>query len=101
MGATWAFAYLTLLQIDPGALSFPESVRSTEPAPDVGWIGDALYFSFINLTSVGYGDILPVSPVARTMAWIEALMGQLYMTLLVARLVSLHVAHNPPDPRSK
>jgi hypothetical protein len=62
----------------------------------VGWIGDALYFSFINLTSVGYGDILPVSPLARTMSWIEALMGQLYMTLLIARLVSLHVAHNPP-----
>jgi hypothetical protein len=96
MGATWAFAYLTLLQVDPGAISFPESIRASEPASDVGWIGDMLYFSFVNLTSVGYGDILPVSPLARTMAWIEALTGQLYMTLLIARLVSLHVAHNPP-----
>lgn len=96
MGATWAFAYLTLLQFDPNALSFPEAIRASEPGSDVGWIGDALYFSFITLTSVGYGDILPVSPLARTMAWIESLMGQLYMTLLVARLVSLHVAHNPP-----
>jgi hypothetical protein len=96
MGATWAFAYLTLLQVDPDAIFFPESVRASEPAGDVGWIGDMLYFSFINLTSVGYGDILPVSPLARTMSWIEAIMGQLYMTLLIARLVSQHVAHNPP-----
>ena len=96
MGATWGFAYLTLLQVDPGAISFTEAIRAAEPAGDVGWIGDMLYFSFVNLTSVGYGDILPVSPLARTMSWIEALMGQLYMTLLIARLVSQHAAHNTP-----
>jgi hypothetical protein len=41
---------------------------------------------------MGYGDIVPVARLARTMTWIEAGMGQIYLTVLVARLVALHVA---------
>ena len=91
MGATWAFAYLTLLQLDPRALAFPFSKGDVPPTP---WIGDTLYFSFVTLTTVGYGDIVPVSPLARSMAWLEASMGQLFMVLLVARLVGLHIAQS-------
>jgi hypothetical protein len=51
-----------------------------------------LYFSFVTLTTVGYGDITPVAHIARSLAILEALIGQLYPAIVLARLVSLHVA---------
>jgi len=57
------------------------------------------YFSFVTLTSVGYGDVIPVSHPARTFSWIEAVVGQLYLAILVARLVGMHlVAKARPGP---
>lgn len=50
-----------------------------------------IYFSFVTLTSVGYGDILPVHPVARSLCNVEAIMGQLYPATLLARLVTLEL----------
>jgi hypothetical protein len=51
------------------------------------------YFSYITLTSTGYGDITPVHPVARLLAMFEALAGQLYLAITLARLVSLEIMH--------
>ena len=48
-----------------------------------------LYFSFVTLTTVGYGDIVPVAPAARSLAALKALVGQLYPAIILARLVSL------------
>jgi hypothetical protein len=53
-------------------------------------IGSAVYFSFMTLTSVGYGDIAPAAPLARAVAMLEAVFGQLYLAVLIARLVSLY-----------
>ena len=50
-----------------------------------------LYYSFVTLTTVGYGDITPVHPMARSLAMAEALVGQLYPAILIARLVSLQI----------
>jgi hypothetical protein len=58
------------------------------------------YFSFVTLTTLGYGDITPLHPVARSVATIEALAGQLYIALLVARLVALHVTSAPTEPKA-
>jgi hypothetical protein len=96
IGGTWAFGYLTVLRLDPGAIAFS---GAKIPAADVGaphWVGDVLYFSFITLTSTGYGDVVPVSPLARWMAQLEAIVGQLYLAILIARLVGLHIAHAEP-----
>jgi voltage-gated potassium channel len=54
-----------------------------------------LYFSFTTLSTVGYGDILPVSSVARMLAMVEAMFGMFYVTLLIARLVSLYSSKTP------
>ena len=53
--------------------------------------GDLIYFSFVTLTSTGYGDIVPVHPYARGLANVEAIAGQLYPATLLARLVTLEV----------
>jgi hypothetical protein len=49
------------------------------------------YYSFCTLTTLGYGDITPISQPARTFSWMEAMFGQLYLSILVARLVGLHL----------
>ena len=51
-----------------------------------------MYFSFVTLTTLGYGDIAPVSQFARLLAMLEAVLGQLFMVLLVARLVGVYTA---------
>jgi hypothetical protein len=58
---------------------------------------DWIYLSFVTLTTVGYGGITPHGHATRSLAILEALIGQLYPTIVLARLVSLHVAGNRPD----
>ena len=53
-------------------------------------LGDLMYFSMSTLTTVGYGDIAPVNPIARSLANLEALIGQLYPAIIVARIVTLY-----------
>ena len=57
------------------------------------------YFSFVTLATVGYGDIVPDTPMARTLALLEAMVGQFYLVALVGRLVGLHIVHGK-DPRA-
>lgn len=85
-GLAWAQVYEGVEALAPGAFQLP--------AGDVAsarWFSPLLYFSFITLTTLGYGDILPVHPVARSLAMFEALIGQLYPAILIAKLISLQV----------
>jgi hypothetical protein len=74
----------------PGSFQISQSLQilGEDPQPHVVLI----YYSFVTLTTVGYGDVTPVSPTARTLAWIEAITGQFYVAIIVAGLVSLFVA---------
>jgi hypothetical protein len=59
------------------------------------------YFSFVTLTTIGYGDVLPVHPAARSLAMLEAVTGPLYLAILIARLVSQAIVPAPgatPEP---
>ena len=78
LGVAWAFAYGLVLLVHPGALQGPEGVRH---------VSQLLYFSFSTLTTVGYGDIAPLHPYARTLAVLEALTGQLFLVVVVSRFV--------------
>lgn len=56
-----------------------------------------MYYSFVTLTTIGYGDITPVSAAARGLSVLEAIIGQFYIAVLVARLVSLQIIHSATD----
>lgn len=84
LGVIWALAYALLASAVPAAFSGPVKAEDGSRA----W----LYFSFVTLTTVGYGDVLPVHPVARSLAILEAVTGPLYLAILIARLVSQAVA---------
>ena len=81
MGVAWAAAYSIMATLQPGALSLsPEDAERPWQA--------LLYFSFVTLTTLGYGDVLPVSSVARAWAMVEAAAGTIYLAILIARLVN-------------
>ena len=91
LGLTWTVAYWLVDQVTPGgAFSFntERGVHSID-----GFTG--FYFSFITLSTVGYGDITPVSRAARWLAAMEAMIGLLYVAVLIARLVSLYSSTKP------
>ncbi|HTR42424.1 MAG TPA: ion channel [Pseudomonadales bacterium] len=89
LGLLWSFAYRLMAELDPHAFVFTVSAIPSEPL--VGY--KAIYFSLITLTTVGYGDIVPASNVARMLAAMEAITGTLFITVLIARLVALYSSH--------
>ena len=97
LGYGWTFVYSLLLELQPQSFATTSEVA---PTNYVGRILQLRYFSFMTLTTVGYGDIVPRSPVARTMTVLEAVMGQFYLVALVGRLIGLHIVHGS-DPRSR
>lgn len=82
-GMSWAAAYELALRLDPNAFRLTEG---HDPRLEL------VYFSFVTLTTVGYGDITPLIPIARSLAMAEALVGQLFPAVLIARLVSMELA---------
>jgi voltage-gated potassium channel len=91
LGVLWALMYSTLGGADPGAFS---GALSTNPEE---WNVEWLYYSFVTLTTLGYGDILPVSATARALAYSEAVVGVFYMAMLVAALVGSYAAAKTDD----
>jgi len=76
------------------ALSVPNAfVNLTTVKGDFAIAGNLIYFSFVTLTTTGYGDIAPLHPYARSLANIEAIIGQIYPATLLARLVTLELTH--------
>jgi voltage-gated potassium channel len=68
-------------------------VSPIEKMPEVGDWSDFLYFSFTTLTTLGYGDILPITPVAKSLVNIESIIGVLYVAVMIARLVGIHTTN--------
>jgi len=85
IGVTWAFGYKLLIEERPAAIHFQSPFAGTP----TGEPTRLLYFSFAALTSVNFGDAYPVDRVARSLAMAEALVGQLYPTILIATLVGM------------
>ncbi len=94
MGIAFAFAYMFLQSLDPSSFT------------DGKWVSEAghslsgfIYFSFVTLSTLGYGDILPQTLEAGSLAYSEAILGQFYLAVLVARLVGLSLS--PAEQKSK
>jgi Ion channel len=93
LGLLWTIAYWLVDQLTPGgAFSFNTNAGTRSMNGFTGF-----YFSFITLSTVGYGDITPVSRIARWLAAMEAMTGLLYVAVLIARLVSLYSAPKSDD----
>jgi uncharacterized membrane protein len=85
IGLLWTMLYTLLGRMDPMAFQFSQPGQTMD-----GF--DAFYFSFVTLSTIGFGDITPVSRVARMLAVMQAITGMFYVAVLISRLVSIHAA---------
>jgi hypothetical protein len=102
LGVVWTLLFALLELVAPGSFHYAGR-QAGDP------IEHLLYYSFVTLTTLGYGDVAPVHAVARTLAYLEAVVGQLYIALLIASLVGRYLAAggfaaaaastSPPDRR--
>lgn len=86
-GVIWAILYQLVESLSPGSFKGLESFESGQPF---------VYYSFVTLTTLGYGDIGPVRPAAMALAYMEAVFGQFYLAVLVAGLVGMRLAGGQP-----
>ncbi len=92
MGIIWAAVYSLFFHLQPDSFIIPEQLQSESL---IGlW---SVYFSFTTLTTLGYGDITPELPAVQSYAVMEAACGQIFLTVLVARLVALQIIHSQPS----
>ena len=85
LGTMWAFIYKILEGLQPGSFKIPDygdfDIRSS-----------MFYYSFTTLTTLGYGDVTPLTRPAKALAIMESVFGQMYIAVLIARLVGIHIA---------
>ena len=86
LGVLWSVAYFAMHILSPDSFAGAASPDEAKGA------GQWVYYSFVTLTTLGYGDILPVSPAARALAYSEAIFGVFYMAIVVAMVVSAYTA---------
>jgi voltage-gated potassium channel len=84
LGVIWSICYAILEYLVPNSFAGIGDPASQSP--------DWIYFSFVTLTTLGYGDILPLTFIARALSYSEAVVGQFYVAILVAGLVSAYIA---------
>ncbi|MDN5849837.1 MAG: ion channel [Nitrococcus sp.] len=94
LGFLFAQIYTMLYLANPTSLRLPDTVTPTSHPVQL----DMIYFSFVTLATLGYGDIVPATPFARSIAIVEAMAGQFYVAVVVAVLVSAFVAQRLTAP---
>lgn len=89
LGMVFAFAFSALHAFRPEAI---EGLRIVDASHRAAPFTEYAYFAFSSMTTLGLGDVVPVSPMARALTYLAAVMGQIYLTVIVARLVALYSA---------
>jgi len=87
MALAWSFIFGVVESLNPGSFSIPD-------IEGISTSRSFLYFSFVTITTLGYGDITPVTSLARSLCILEAVIGQLYLVVQVAWLVGVHVSQS-------
>ena len=98
LGLAGSFLYGIIEILYPGSLHFIEGPLPIQAEATSPHFSQFIYYSFTTLTTLGYGDIYPAAPFARVASYLEAVFGQIYLTILVARLVGLHISQPPRYP---
>jgi hypothetical protein len=86
IGMLWTFVYYFLVLAKEGSFGLARTFRHD--------VGSFFYYSFVTLTTLGYGDIVPLTSPARSLAVLEAVTGQLYLAITIARLVGVQISRS-------
>lgn len=99
VGLGWTGIYVLIEEFHPGSFQINQTIIPAD-VPNHPLSFELSYYSFVTLTTVGFGDVLPMTPVTRTLAWMEAVVGQFYLAVVVAGLVnSVAAIPTMPHPR--
>lgn len=98
IGFTWGVLYIVIYAVQPNAFNFGSGPPPTNFADVTSTL---FYFSLTTIATVGYGDIQPMTLQARYASVAEGILGQFYLAILVARLVSLHMSKSPENDESR
>ncbi len=101
IGLLFSLIYTHMQYRDPATFAISDALATEELADESNLYPLFTYFSFVTMTTLGYGDITPVAEHARTLAWFEALLGQLYLAVMVAGFVAVHISENMIKKRDK
>ena len=96
LGIIWAFIYFLIEMNAPGSIAIKMDANSPANTPQNIMV-EVIYFSFVTLTTLGYGDFTPVSRLAKSFVIIQALVGQIYIAIVIARLVAMQIADKLSD----
>ncbi|SMF24568.1 Ion channel [Alteromonadaceae bacterium Bs31] len=91
IGFIWAAVYANIHLYFDGAFTFSNYPQLNNASPD-NLMGYFVYYSFVTLSTLGYGDVTPVNHVAQSWSVVEAMIGQFFIAIVLARLVSMHAA---------
>lgn len=93
IGLVWSLLFAVVEMLEPGSFSIPEDMRAWVRArPEETPLSIFVYYSFVTLATLGHGDVTPIGAAARTLSWVEAVLGQLFIAVAIARLVGIQVA---------
>lgn len=98
LGLMWALIYSLLEIYQPTAFTLPSMNRS---GIQQDMVGEFIYYSYVTMTTVGFGDIVPVTKPARMLTNLEAMTGQMYIAIVIARLVGLQISQRIYDESSQ
>jgi hypothetical protein len=91
LGVAWGLTYALIQTVNPESFQVGDAIRQHMSSQE-GSRNVLIYYSFVTLSTVGYGDVTPQSDAARTLSWVEAVTGQFYLAVLITGLVSVLVA---------
>lgn len=99
LGLGWATLFSLIEMSRPGSFAWNTTLPVRSDVPDSP-LPELTYFSFVTLTTVGYGDVSPTGRLTRTLSWMEAITGQFYLAVVVAGVVTLLLARSRRPARS-
>jgi hypothetical protein len=99
IGLLFALFYAHMEYREPESFLISQAILGGDTTVESNLYSTFTYFSFVTLTTLGYGDITPVAEHARTLAWFEALLGQLYLAVMVAGFVAVHISERMSNDR--
>lgn len=100
LGLAWGHGYMILEAVQPDSFLLPDSPLAGGDAFGKQQ-GPSTYYSFVTLATLGYGDITPVRPLARSLSVLEAVSGQFYIAVIIAYLVAMRITHAISQKESK
>jgi hypothetical protein len=92
IGLAWGFIYVIIEVAYPGSFRFAVNPPAAPVAELRSLVSSFIYYSYVTLSTLGYGDITPVTRMARSWAVLETLAGQLYLAIVIARMIGLHIS---------